>query len=375
MKGCRNIMSGSKINLNGIDRLYEEYSWRLTRRAKKAWASGLVVGNKSHGETALLENAICKYTGRKFAIAVGSGTDALYFSLLAKGIGKGSVVGCPAVSYMATAEAIKRTGATIKFIDTDKNGGLGKIPKDIKALVYVNLFGIINDYDTIKDHCDKYKITLIEDAAQSLGSFYGRLASGKLGDVSALSFSPTKPLPAFGNAGMVLTDDQQIALQVQAMRYHSYNGVDLEFGYNSCIPESVAAQLNFLLGKYKSLLNKRRRLYKIYEKQLHDAPVVFLPIDKKVASNHSKLVLKVSNRDELIEYLATKGIESNAVYRKPLHQMKMFSQNPYDASWSSVYCTQAESFCQRTIGLPIHPFLRKDEVLLVCKHIREFYGV
>jgi len=368
-------MSGSKINLNGTDRIYDEYSWRLTRRAKKAWASGLVVGNKSHGETALFEDAVCRYTGRKFAIAVGSGTDALYFSLLAKGIGKGSLVGCPAVSYMATAEAIKRTGAKISFIDTDDSGKLGEIPKDIKALVYVNLFGIVNDYDRIRQHCDKHNISLIEDAAQSLGSFYGKIASGKLGDVSALSFSPTKPLPAFGNAGMVLTDEREIALQVQAMRYHSYNGVDLEYGYNSCIPESIAAQLHFLLGKYKSLLNKRNRLYKIYAKELRDAPVRFLPIGKKVTSNHSKLVLMVSNRDELIEYLANHDIESNAVYRKPLHLMKMFSQSPYDPSWRTVDCKKAEKFCEHTIGLPIHPFLKKDEVRLVCKHIRKFYNV
>ena len=109
------------IKFNGIDRIYDSYSWRITRRAKEVWKSGNVVSTK-HTEDSYLdqfEKSVANYTKRKFGIAVGSGTDALYFALRAKGIGPGKTVLCPAISYLATAEAIKRTGAMIQFVDID----------------------------------------------------------------------------------------------------------------------------------------------------------------------------------------------------------------------------------------------------------------
>ena len=106
------------IKFSGVDRIYDAYSWRITRRAKDVWRSGNVVSSRHTEESFLakFEKSLAKFTKRKYAIAVGSGTDALYFALRAKGIGPGSNVLCPAVSYLATAEAIKRTGATITFV-------------------------------------------------------------------------------------------------------------------------------------------------------------------------------------------------------------------------------------------------------------------
>ena len=118
------------IKFNGIDRIYEEYSWRITRKAKEVWKSGIVVSTR-HTEDSYLdqfEKSVAKYTKRKYGIAVGSGTDALYFALRAKGIGPGKTVLCPAISYLASAEAIKRTGALIQFVDVDENGLMGDIP-------------------------------------------------------------------------------------------------------------------------------------------------------------------------------------------------------------------------------------------------------
>ncbi len=354
----------------GIDRLYNEYSWRLTRRAKKVWQSGMVVGNKSNNETKKFENSIAKYTKRKYAVAVGSGTDALYFALKVKGIGPGSTVLCPAVSYMATAEAIKRTGAIIQFCDVNENGLIDHIPMMglPSAVVYVNLFGNLADYDRIQKYCTKHGIPLIEDAAQSLGSFYKKIPSGKLGDVSTLSFAPSKPLPAFGNAGMVLTDSFDEAEKLRGLRYHGYNNVNVSHGYNSCIPESVASQLDFLLGKYSSLLKKRNNIYKIYTEELskiHD--IEQLKYDP--VSNKSKFVIRVPNRDELQGYLFTKGIETAITYKTPLPKMKMFQK----AIIEEEKFINAEKFCEQVISLPIHPFLKKEEVKYVCKQIKDFY--
>ena len=358
------------IQLIGLDRLYSAYSWRLTRRAKKVWESGLVVGNKSiqGSETEKLETAIAKQTKRKYAVAVGSGTDALYFALKAKGIGPGSTVLCPAVSYMATAEAIKRTGATINFVDTDRKGLIGKLP-DFglpNAVVYVNLFGNLADYANLKEYCVKRRIPLIEDAAQSFGSEYNKVPSGKLGDISALSFSPSKPLPAFGNAGMVLTDSSDEVEIIRGLRYHGYNGVNIDFGFNSCIPESIASQLNFLLGKYNKLIKGRKNNHEYYVKNLDDSHVEILETTSKTKSNYSKCILKVNARDELHQYLKTKGIQTAITYKMPMHEMKMFAQDQLN-------CTNAEELCKKTIAIPNHPFLKKDELKKVCKEINEFY--
>ena len=133
------------IKFGGIDRIYDTYSWRITRRAKEVWRTGNVVSSR-HTEGSFLdqfEKSVAKFTKRKYGVAVGSGTDALFFSLKAKGIGPGSNVICPAISYLATAEAIKRTGATITFVDVDKKGLISRLPvtvlPDAVAVSYTHL--------------------------------------------------------------------------------------------------------------------------------------------------------------------------------------------------------------------------------------------
>ena len=150
------------IKFGGVDRIYDAYSWRITRKAKEVWRSGNVISSRHLKDTFLdkFETSVAKYTKRKFAIAVGSGTDALYFALRAKGIGPESTVLCPAISYLATAEAIKRTGATIQFVDVDNKGLISKLP-DFglpNALVYVNLFGNLAQYERLKEYCSKRSI-------------------------------------------------------------------------------------------------------------------------------------------------------------------------------------------------------------------------
>jgi dTDP-4-amino-4,6-dideoxygalactose transaminase len=359
------------IKFGGVDRIYDAYSWRITRRAKEVWRSGDVVSS-SHTEGSWLdkfEKSVAKFTKRKYGVAVGSGTDALYFSLRAKGIGPGSNVLCPAVSYLATAEAIKRTGATITFVDVDRKGLIANLPATIlpDALVYVNLFGNLADYDRLKQYCDKHKIPLIEDAAQSLGSFYKKQPSGKLGDISSLSFAPSKPLPCFGNGGMVLTDDIDEAKFIRSLRYHGKGTGKLEYGYNSCLSNDHANVLNFLLSKYKSLLSRSKKVRNWYTKKLDDIGISSIESSSDTISNNHKLVIRAQDRDGLKAFLDTKKIQTQIHYPQPMSRMKMFD--------TGQEMPNAEKFCQDVISLPIHPFLKKNEVLQVCNSIREYYGV
>ena len=359
------------IKFGGIDRIYDAYSWRISRRAKEVWNSGNVVSSR-HNENSYLakfENAIAKYTNRKFAIAVGSGTDALYFALKAKGIGHGDVVLCPAVSYMATAEAIKRTGATIQFVDVNHKGLINQLSGFglPKALVYVNLFGNVADYENLQKYCDDRRIPLVEDAAQSLGSFYRNIPSGKLGNISSLSFAPSKPLPCFGNGGMVLTDDEKERDFIRSIRYHATGTAKLDYGYNSCLPNDHANILNFLLSKYKSLLSKTQKVRNWYDEKLNNLGISSIKTDSNTTSNNHKLVIKVNDRDNLKNFLESKNIQTQIHYPVPMSKMIMFS-NEQDMP-------NANKFCEEVLSLPIHPFLKKTEVELVCSAIKDFYGI
>ena len=359
------------IKFGGINRIYDSYSWRITRRAKEVWRSGDVISSR-HIEGSYLdifENSVAKYTKRKFGSAVGSGPDALYFALKAKGIGPGKTVVCPAISYLATAEAIKRTGARIYFVDVNENGLIDDI--NIKtqpdAVVYVNLFGNLADYDRLADYCKENDIPLIEDAAQSLGSFYKKIPSGKLGDISSLSFAPSKPLPCFGNGGMVLTDSESEAQLIRGLRYHSVGTAKLEHGYNSCLSNDHANVLNFLLSKYKSLLKKTDTIRNLYDDKLSKYNITSIKTQKGTTSNNHKFVIKTHERDKLRVYLETKEIQTQIHYPLPLSKMKMF--------WSNAHLPTAERFAGDVLSLPIHPFLKETEVEYICKCIGDYYGV
>ena len=359
MKDLKVIMNGYKIKFNGVDRLYDNYSWRLTRRAKAVWRTGKVLQGHFLEQ---LEIEIAKKYKRKYAIGVGSATDGLYFAMKAVGVKKESTVICPAFSYVATAGAIKRLGADIHFADTDKKGNIGQwgvvgLPH---AVVYVNMFGNLADYKRIRNFCDTHKIPLIEDAAQSQGALYGKKPSGSLGDVSVFSFDPMKNMPSFGTAGMVLTDDKDICDSVRALRRHAFGG-EMSYGYNSLISEDHANQLLFLLGKFDKLQKMREEVYRTYKKLLPHMD--FIETDKDTKPSFHKLVLLSNRRDELKTYLAHNGIETKIHYAKTL-----------DSNNVGAY-PNAENICAKALSLPIYPFLKKDEISYICKRIQKFHGV
>jgi len=276
---------------------------------------------------------------------------------------------CPAISYLATAESIKRTGATIHFVDVDNKGLISKLP-DFglpNAVVYVNLFGNLAEYSALKEYCVKRRIPLIEDAAQSFGSYYNNVPSGKLGDVSTLSFAPSKPLPAFGNGGMVLTDSERDRDLIRSLRYHGQGTAKLNHGYNSCMSHEHANILNFLMSKYKGLLSKTKKVRKWYEEKLLDLGINSIQTCTGTTSNNHKLVVRVDDRDGLRKFLEEKGIQTQVHYQQPMSTMKMFN--------TGQEMPNAEKFCTNVLSLPIHPFLKKAEVLYVCKCIGQYYGL
>ena len=352
-------MTGYKIKFNGVDRLYDAYSWRLTRRAKAVWESGNLLQGKYLKQ---LETEIAKKYKRKYAISVGSATDGLYFAMRAVGLNKGSTILCPVFSYVATAGAIKRLGADIHFADTDKQGNIGDwgIMGLPSAVLYVNMFGNLADYTRLREYCDQHKIPLIEDAAQSQGAMYGKIPSGALGDVSVFSFDPMKNMPSFGTGGMVLTDSKDVYDTVISLRRQGLNG-KTSYGYNSLISEDHANQLLFLLGKFDKLQKMRKKVFERYKKNLEHTD--FIETQENTQSSYHKLVMLTNRRDELKTYLAQNGIETKVHYTKTLDSNN-FGQYP-----------NAETMCAKSLSLPIYPHLNLDEVDYICDNIRKFNGV
>jgi dTDP-4-amino-4,6-dideoxygalactose transaminase len=352
-------MSGYNLKFNGIDRLYDAYSWRLNRRAKAAWKSGDVLQGKYLKQ---LETEIAEKYKRKYAIGVGSATDGLYFAMKAVGLNKSSTVLCPAFSYVATAGAIKRLGADIHFADTDKQGNIGDwgIMGLPSAVLYVNMFGNLADYTRLREYCDQHRIPLIEDAAQSQGAMYGKTPSGALGDVSVFSFDPMKNMPSFGTGGMVLTDSKDVYDTVVSLRRHGLNGKS-SYGYNSLISEDHANQLLLLLSKFDKLQKMRKKVFERYKKNLEHTD--FIETQENTQSSYHKLVLLSDRRDELKTYLAQNGIETKVHYNKTLDS-KNVGQYP-----------NAENMCAKALSLPIYPHLEMYEVDYICERIRKFNGV
>jgi len=352
-------MNGYKIKFNGIDRLYDDYSWRLTRRAKEVWESGHVLQGKYLKE---LEKQIAKKYKRRYAVGVGSATDGLYFAMRAAGLTKDSTIMCPTFSYVATAGAIKRLGADIHFVDTDINGNIGDwqgqgLPDGV---VYVNMFGNPADYDRLRKYCDTHHIPLIEDAAQSQGAVHGKTPSGAMGDISVFSFDPMKNMPSFGGGGMVLTDDKEVYDTVISLRRHGVSGTH-SYGYNSLISEDHANQLLLLLSKFDRLQNMREKICKRYRKNIPEVQIICAGPNTK-SSNH-KLVILTDRRDELKSYLGTKGIETKIHYAKILDTKNIGSY------------PNAEKICAKALSLPIYPHLKIKEVDYVCDRIKEFLYV
>ena len=352
-------MTGYNLKFNGIDRLYDAYSWRLNRRAKAAWKSGDVLQGKYLKQ---LETEIAEKYKRKYAIGVGSATDGLYFAMKAVGLNKSSTVLCPAFSYVATAGAIKRLGADIHFADTDKQGNIGDwgIMGLPSAVLYVNMFGNLADYTRLREYCDQHRIPLIEDAAQSQGAMYGKTPSGALGDVSVFSFDPMKNMPSFGTGGMVLTDSKDVYDTVVSLRRHGLNGKS-SYGYNSLISEDHANQLLLLLSKFDKLQKMRKKVFERYKKNLEHTD--FIETQENTQSSYHKLVLLSDRRDELKTYLAQNGIETKVHYNKTLDS-KNVGQYP-----------NAENMCAKALSLPIYPHLEMYEVDYICERIRKFNGV
>jgi dTDP-4-amino-4,6-dideoxygalactose transaminase len=366
-------MTHFDIKFIGLDRLFNNYRKEYLEATEKVLSSGMVVGGQHVSE---FEQNLAKISNRTYAISVTSCTDALFFILTACGIGEGDEVITTAYSFIATASAILRTGATPVFADIDEHYHLDlkhvrKVRTDkTRAVLVVNLLGDCVDFSAFEEYCSSENLLLIEDAAQSFGARHHNTPSGKLGLASAFSFSPMKTLPCFGIAGAVVTDDQQIAETCRCLRRHGKSDESpssVMLGYNSVIPADKAAQLNISL-KYMGHWQERRLVIaNRYIARLDGVGDVITP-KTRYSTVHCwhKFIIRTSRRDELQKHLLHKGIQTQIHYKIPLPFEPIFGDRDPDSYVQSI------NYSQTSLSLPIYAELTDGEVDYIIQQIRDF---
>jgi dTDP-4-amino-4,6-dideoxygalactose transaminase len=336
-----------------------------------------------------LEQTIANYCQTRYAIGVASGSDAILLSLMALGIGKGDEVLLPPFTFFATAGSVSRVGATPVFIDIDQktfNIDPSKIEEKItsrtKAIIPVHLFGQCADMNPLLEIAKEKKLFVIEDAAQALGAEYkpqsnsNALRAGKMGDLGCFSFYPTKNLGAFGDAGMVVTNEPQCAEKVRLLRTHGSKPKYFHkwIGINSRLDAMQAA---ILLVKFNYLENwtaerqKKAGHYRLlFNDFLSSVDGLELPtIQYQNRHIFHQYVIRAPERDRLKRFLMENGIGTDIYYPLPLHLQECYSFLKYRRGDLPI----SEKASEEVLALPIYPELTEGQQTMVVETIKEFY--
>lgn len=347
-------------------------------------------------EVKLLESEIANYLGVKHAIGVNSGTDALIIALRALNIGAGDEVITTSFSFYATAESISLVGAKPIFVDVEENSFnidpniiKDKITSKTKAIIPVHLYGQPAAMTKINIIAQEFGLKVIEDCAQAFGAVYHgdcigcdqschdnqrqkiiNKYVGAIGDVGAFSFYPTKNLGAYGDGGMIVTNDDDIAELSQMLRVHgsktNYNNELL--GYNSRLDSLQACVLRVKLKYINQWNQTRRKIAENYNQLLINNPNIITP---KVTKGHvfHQYTIRVTKgkRDELKEYLAKNDIGSMIYYPIPQDQLPVY-KHQYKPNSVTM------KLAQEVLSLPIFPELSLDKVAQVAQVINNFNG-
>ena len=316
---------------------------------------------------AKLEKEIAQYHRVSHAVGVASGTDALLLSLRACGIGAGDEVITTPFTFIATADVISLLSATPVFADITRdtfNIDPGKIEEKItrrtKAIIPVHLFGHPADMDPICALAGKYNIRVIEDCAQSFGATYKGKKVGTRGDCGCFSFFPSKNLAGYGDGGMIITDNEDLAKNLRLLRNHGsaikYHHATL--GYNSRLDEIQAAIIRVKMKKIEEFNDRRRTNADMY-RTLIKRDDITLPVELPLCTHvYHQFTIRSKNRDSLIRALQNENISSAVYYPVPLHRQEVFT----GLGIRTEGLTNSEICAEEVLSLPMFPELEKGEI-------------
>ncbi|MCF7975463.1 MAG: DegT/DnrJ/EryC1/StrS family aminotransferase [Phycisphaerae bacterium] len=323
------------------------------------------------------EHEAAEFCGCKHAIGVSSGSDALIIALMALNVGPGDEVITTPFTFFATAGAIARLGAKPVFVDVDP--GTYNIDPDLieasitaktRAIIPVHLFGQMAQMEPIMALARKHNLAVVEDAAQSIGAEQDHVPCGGVGTMGCFSFYPTKNLGAFGDGGMVTTNDDDLAQILRILRDHGQHPRYFyqRIGGNFRLDAIQGAVLSVKIKSLDDWSDKRRANAALYDELLADTHVTCPVIESNNLSVYNQYTIRSSHRDQLQAYLADKQIGSAIFYPKALHVQDCFADQGYSPGDFPV----TETLCQEVLSLPIFPELTEDQIRTVARAIGDF---
>ena len=328
-------------------------------------------------EDVQFEKAFAEYCGSRNCVGVGNGLDALMLSLKALEIGKGDEVILPANTYIATALAVSYVGATPVLIDADittYNLDLKLVEQAItdrtKAIIPVHLYGRPCDMDAIMEIAHKHELYVVEDCAQAHGAVFKGRKVGTFGDVAGFSFYPGKNLGALGDAGAVLTNNDELAERVRCLGnygsekkyHHSY------LGNNSRLDELQAAFLSVKLEILDKTNTFRKNVANRYLSEIRNQEVILPAINQDSESVWHVFAIRSNRRDELKRYLEEKGIITNIHYPIPIHLQKCYKDLGHHKGDYPV----AEEISTSELSIPMYYGMKDEEITYVIDAINGF---
>jgi dTDP-4-amino-4,6-dideoxygalactose transaminase len=388
-----------KIPMLDLKAQYESIKEEIDRKVLEILSSQVFILGP---EVAALEKELAAYCGTQYAVGVSSGSDALLLSLMALGVGTGDAVITTPFTFFATAGAITRLGARPVFCDIQEQTcnldpqcladilemEKGKGDLNLKAIIPVHLYGQCVDMASINELASQYGLSVIEDAAQAVGAEYPLEGLVKracsLGDMGSLSFFPAKNLGGFGDGGMVLTDNEDLFNKLKLMRTHGsrnkyfYDVVGGNFRLDALQAGILRVKLKHLdrwhLGRMRNAARYDRLLVEsgLVEKKSVLTPAAVYKNDG-VRNYHiyNQYVIRVPRRDELKDFLDSKGIPTAIYYPLPLHMQNCFSDLGYTQGAFPV----SEKAAGEVLALPVFPELKEEQQNYIVSTIQEFFNV
>ncbi len=324
------------------------------------------------------EKEIALYCESKYAIGVSSGTDALLVALMALGIKPGDEIIVPAFTFVATTGAVARVGAVPVFVDIDEktfNIDPTKIEEKItdktRAIIPVHLFGQLADMKPIMSIAKKYNLSVIEDAAQSIGASQDGIKCGNFGDFGCFSFYPTKNLGAFGDGGLITTNNQNLDNLTRMVRNHGQNAT-YEYqiiGGNFRLDGIQGAVLSVKLNYLDQWSNKRRENAEFYNEAFADLDLETPYIAENNHSIYNQYTIKCAKRDALQAHLRESEVGCGVYYPFPLHLQKCFAHLNYKEGDLPI----TDKVCKEVLSLPISPELTTEQRDFVVETVRAFF--
>ncbi len=329
-------------------------------------------------EVKSFEEGFAGYCNVRYAVGVANGTEALFLALLALGVGAGDEVITTANTYIATALAISFTGARPVFVDADSvsyNIDVAKIEKAItkrtKAILPVHLYGQPADMDAIVKIAKKYGLNILEDASQAHGAEYKGKKVGGFSDIAAFSLYPGKNLGAYGDAGILVTNNEQIYEKLLLLRDYGRKSKyeHIIKGYNSRLDTIQAAILSVKLTKLDNWNQARIENAGIYNELFAKlCPKVITPQEAPYVKHvYHQYVIRVPKRDSAVEEMKKRGVSLLIHYPIPLHLQEAYKDSGYKKGDFPV----SEKLSEEVISLPIYPGLRKQEIEYVAQQFKE----